>query len=167
VGPALSARVVDQAYNELASRYDDEHGGFGVAPKFPTPHNLLFLLREHARTGDALPLRMLRETLTRMRLGGIWDHVGFGFHRYSTDREWLLPHFEKMLYDQALLALAYTDAWQAMREPLFRRVAEDIFAYVDRDLTGPAGAFFSAEDADSLTASGEMEEGAFYVWSWQ
>lgn len=163
----VDAGTLDRGYHELAGRFDPEYGGFGGAPKFPTPHNLLFLLREHVRTGTDLPLRMVRETLEKMRLGGIWDHVGFGFHRYSTDRQWKLPHFEKMLYDQALLALAYAEGWQATREPLFRQTAEEIFAYVDDELTAPEGAFFSAEDADSPTPEGHMEEGAFYVWTWR
>jgi uncharacterized protein len=162
----LDSRTIDRGFNELAGRFDAEFGGFGSAPKFPTPHNLLFLLREHDRTGDDLPLRMVRETLEGMRRGGIWDHVGFGFHRYSTDGRWKLPHFEKMLYDQALLAMAYTEAWHVTREPLFRQTAEEIFEYVDAELTSPEGAFYSAEDADSPTPEGEMEEGAFYVWTW-
>jgi len=110
---------------------------------------------------------MTARTLTAMRLGGVWDHLGFGFHRYSTDKAWKLPHFEKMLYDQALLAMAYTEGWQAARDPLFRQTAEEIFAYVARDLTSPEGAFFSAEDADSEDEHGHPEEGAFYVWSFE
>jgi uncharacterized protein len=166
-GEAPDVKTLDMAYNGLAGRFDPEWGGFGSAPKFPTPHDHLFLLREHKRTGERRPLDMVATSLRRMRLGGIWDHVGFGFHRYSTDRLWKLPHFEKMLYDQALLAMAYTEAWQVTREPLFRQTAEDIFAYVERDLTGPEDAFYSAEDADSLNPEGEKEEGAFYVWGWQ
>jgi uncharacterized protein len=166
-GGRVNEGTLKMAYNALATRYDDEYGGFGGAPKFPTPHNLLFLLREYRRRGDERALEMVTYTLRRMRSGGIWDHVGFGFHRYSTDRVWKLPHFEKMLYDQALLAMAYTEAWQATRAPLFRQTAEEILAYVARDLTDPDGGFYSAEDADSENPSGEAEEGAFYVWTWE
>ena len=175
-GDALGADVLDTAYNQLAARFDEQHGGFGGAPKFPTPHNLTFLLREAQRAGtDTLAgrkaLGMAETTLRAMRRGGIYDHVGFGFHRYATDERWLLPHFEKMLYDQALLAMAYTEAFALTRDAFYREVAEEIFEYVARDLTSPdgtraAGAFFSAEDADSLNAEGEKEEGAFYVWTW-
>ena len=170
-GEALGADVLDTAYNQLAARFDAQHGGFGAAPKFPTPHNLLFLLREAQRAGtDSLvggrALHMAETTLRAMRRGGLWDHVGFGFHRYSTDARWVLPHFEKMLYDQALLAMAYVEAYQLTRNDAYRQTAEEIFEYIARDLTSPDGAFFSAEDADSLNAEGEKEEGAFYVWSW-
>ncbi len=170
-GGAPGEAVLAAAYNGLAGRFDPEAGGFGGAPKFPTPHNLLFLLREAHRAGTetlvgARALHMAEATLRAMRRGGIYDHVGFGFHRYSTDRVWTLPHFEKMLYDQALLALAYTEAFALTRDPAYRRTAEEIFAYVHRDLTSEDGAFFSAEDADSLDAKGHKEEGAFYVWTW-
>ncbi len=164
-GETLGEETLVRAYEQLHRRYDADLGGFGTAPKFPTPHNLLFLLRYWNRTGSAEALEMLESTLQRMRRGGIWDHVGYGFHRYSTDRHWLLPHFEKMLYDQALLAMAYTEAYQATRDPQYRESAELIFAYIERDMTGPEGAFFSAEDADSINRKGEKEEGAFYVWS--
>jgi len=164
-GAALGADVLERGFVQLRARYDAEHGGFGAAPKFPTPHHLLFLLRYARRTGEAEALLMATRTLRAMRRGGVWDHVGFGFHRYSTDRRWLLPHFEKMLYDQALLAMAYAEAFQATGEAEFRRTAEQVLDYVARDLTSPAGAFFSAEDADSLNAEGRMEEGAFYVWT--
>ncbi len=152
--------VLQNAVVQLARRYDPDHGGFGQAPKFPAAHQLLFLLRRHARTGDAKALDMAANTLTRMRLGGVFDQVGLGFHRYSTDQVWLLPHFEKMLYDQAILAMAYTEGYLATGDPLFRRTALEIMEYVLRDLTGPHGAFLSAEDADS-----EGEEGRFYVWT--
>jgi hypothetical protein len=156
--PAIS--LLHQGYEELVLRFDAEYGGFGRAPKFPTPHTLLFLLRFWKRTGNTRALTMVEKTLGAMRSGGIFDQVGGGFHRYSTDAQWRVPHFEKMLYDQALLVMAYTEAYQATHNPAFRKTAEEIISYVFRDLTSPEGAFFSAEDADS--AGGE---GAFYLWT--
>jgi len=156
----LDAGVLDEAFEALARRFDEEQGGFGTQPKFPMPHHLRFLLRHARRTGDERALEMVRTTLNAMRSGGIWDHVGFGFHRYSTDREWLVPHFEKMLYDQALIAMAYVEAWQVFGDDRFRATAERILAYVLRDMTASTGAFWSAEDADS-----EGEEGRFYLWT--
>ena len=147
-------------YEELVLKFDAEYGGFGSAPKFPTPHTLLFLLRFWKRTGNNRALAMVEKTLHAMRGGGIYDQIGGGFHRYSTDAQWLVPHFEKMLYDQALLVIAYTEAYQATRNPDFKKTAEDIISYVFFSLMSPEGAFFSAEDADSPGG-----EGAFYLWT--
>jgi hypothetical protein len=156
----LGAGAVDEAFRQLAGRYDAVRGGFGTAPKFPSPHNLVFLTRYWRQTGNRLAIDMVEHTLERMRLGGVYDQVGFGWHRYATDAEWLLPHFEKMLYDQATMTLAATEAWHATRNPVLERIVRETVAYVLRGMSSPEGGFESAEDADS---SGE--EGLFYLWT--
>jgi len=152
--------ILKKGYTQLARSFDPSWGGFGSAPKFPTPHNLTFLLRWHKRSGDSFALEMVEKTLDAMRTGGIFDQIGFGFHRYSMDEKWLVPHFEKMLYDQALMAMAYTEAYQATGNAKYGRVAHEIFTYVLRDMNAPEGGFYSAEDADS-----EGKEGLFYLWT--
>ena len=159
-GPRMDAEMAEGARKELAQRFDEAHGGFGRAPKFPMPHVLLFLVRHHARTGHGPSLEMAIRTLRAIRRGGVFDQVGHGVHRYSTDAAWHLPHFEKMLYDQALLALAAVEAREASGDRGMRGLAEDILDYVLRDLHHPEGGFCSAEDADSPGG-----EGAFYTWA--
>ncbi|NLH27710.1 MAG: thioredoxin domain-containing protein, partial [Syntrophomonadaceae bacterium] len=132
------------AYRSLANSFDPVYGGFGGAPKFPIPHHLLFLLRYWKRYQKPRALEMVEKTLLAMYCGGIFDHIGFGFSRYSTDRQWLVPHFEKMLYDNALLSLAYLEAYQATGKGFYAKVARDIFTYILRDMTSPEGGFYTA-----------------------
>ncbi len=164
--------VFSTAFDQLSRTYDPDLGGFGRAPKFPRPSLFLLLERLARRLGPESPegkrcRHMADHTLACMALGGLQDQIGGGFHRYSVDAYWHVPHFEKMLYDQAQLAVAYAEAWQAGGNPLFRRTCEDILAYVQRDLTDAAGGFHSAEDADSLlsAAAREKVEGGFYTWA--
>ena len=156
----LDREVTRLAYQQLSERFDPQQGGFNPAPKFPSPHNLIFLLRYWFQSKEPGALEMVEKTLQKMRLGGIFDQVGYGYHRYSTDAAWRLPHFEKMLYDQAMLVLAYAEAYQATGKEQYAQIMREILTYVLRDMTSQEGGFFSAEDADS-----EGEEGLFYLWT--
>ena len=164
--PAVTA-IFDKGYQQIKASYEPEYGGFGDAPKFPRPVAIDFMLRYHHRTGAADALDMSLHTLRAMAGGGMYDHVGDGFHRYAVDTRWHVPHFEKMLYDQAQLVCSYLDAYQLTGDTFFADVARNTLAYVQRDMTGPHGEFFSAEDADSLDPErpGHAIEGAFYVWA--
>jgi len=157
---AWSEQLIEKAYKYLAQSFDARYGGFGQAPKFPTPHTLTFLLRYAQDHPQDKAQDMVQKTLDGMAAGGIYDHVGFGFARYSTDEKWLVPHFEKMLYDNALLSLAYLESYQVDHRPQDAQVAKEIFTYVLRDMTSPEGGFYSAEDADA-----EGVEGKYHVWT--
>jgi uncharacterized protein YyaL (SSP411 family) len=167
---ALDAGILDTAYQYFRRTFDRKYGGFGDAPKFPRPVALHFLLRYYARTGNAEALDMTLATLRAMAEGGMHDQLGGGFHRYSVDERWFVPHFEKMLYDQAQLAISYLEAFQISKDEYFADVARDIFDYTLRDMVSPEGGFYSAEDADSAVDAAkpnDKSEGAFYIWSRQ
>ncbi|NOY90706.1 MAG: thioredoxin domain-containing protein [Deltaproteobacteria bacterium] len=164
-GDVPGAEALENMARSLARGFDPVFGGIGGAPKFPQPARLMFLLRYYRRTSDAGALRVVRETLMKMADGGIYDQVGGGFHRYATDARWLVPHFEKMLYDNAQLVVVYLEAYQVTGEPRFAEIVRETLDYVAREMTSPEGGFYSATDADSPSPDGEDEEGLFFTWT--
>jgi uncharacterized protein YyaL (SSP411 family) len=159
------AQVLQAAADIYRQRFDSTYGGLQGAPKFPSSLPIRLLLRHYRRTNDQQSLTMATLTLEKMAAGGMYDHVGGEFHRYSTDAQWLVPHFEKMLYDNVLLTLAYLEGYQVTKREDFAQVAREILRYVERDMTAPAGAFYSATDADSVNPNGHREEGWFFTWT--
>jgi uncharacterized protein YyaL (SSP411 family) len=160
-GGSLSETILTKAFEDFSKRFDAVNGGFGKVPKFPSPHTIIFLLRYYYRTKSSFALEMAEKTLDAMSRGGIFDHIGYGFHRYSTDENWFAPHFEKMLYDQAMMILAYANAHHLTKKNIYRETVEHTIEYVMREMISPEGGFFSAEDADS-----EGSEGKYYLWTY-
>lgn len=152
--------LIKQAYMMLKEQYDHEYGGFRDAPKFLLPQHYIFLLQYYKKTEDENAINIIKKSLTKMRLGGVYDHIGYGFHRYSTDKMWLLPHFEKMLYDQAMMAICYLKTYEITLDNFYKEVAEEIFEFVISNMMNSEYAFYSAVDADS-----EGEEGKYYLWT--